>query len=223
MNKPIAVAIDGPSGAGKSTMARLLAQEMGFVYVDTGALYRTVGYAVLQKGLDPADPAAVTPLLPALSVEMTHTEQGQRVWLNGTDVSDEIRTPAVSMAASAVSALPEVRAFLFRLQREMAEKHNVIMDGRDIGTVVLPDADLKIFLTASAEDRAQRRYEELCQKGQTVTYEDVLADMKQRDYNDETRAAAPLKAAEDAVLLDTTGNTLEQTVTLLRRMVEERL
>ncbi len=221
--QPIAVAIDGPSGAGKSTIARRLAQELGFIYVDTGALYRTVGLAVLSGGTDPHDADAVERVLPGLRVELAYEDGAQRVLLNGEDVSDRIRTPEVSMAASAVSAYPPVRAFLFDLQQEMARRHSVIMDGRDIGTVVLPHAQVKIFLSASAEDRARRRYEELAAKGMTVTPEEVLADMKQRDYDDSHRAAAPLKAAPDAVLLDTTGNTLEQSVALVKSMIEERL
>ncbi len=221
--KTVAVAIDGPSGAGKSTIARVLAAQLGFVYVDTGALYRTVGLAVLRKGYDPHDTAAVEALLPQLQVSLGYADGAQRVFLNGEDVSGQIRTPEVSMAASAVSALPPVRRFLFDLQQDTARRENVIMDGRDIGTVVLPFADVKIFLTASAEDRAQRRFDELVAKGVEVTYEDVLRDMKERDYNDSHRAAAPLRPAEDAILLDTTGNTLEQSVELLRTTVTENL
>ena len=219
----VAVAIDGPSGAGKSTIARVLASELGFVYVDTGALYRTVGLAALRRGADPHDAAAVESLLPELQVSLGYVEGSQRVFLNGEDVSDCIRTPEVSMAASAVSALPPVRRFLFDLQRDTARRQNVIMDGRDIGTVVLPFAQVKIFLTASAEDRAQRRFEELAAKGSSATYDEVLRDMKERDYNDSHRAAAPLRPAEDAVLVDTTGNTLEQSVELLKSLVTERL
>ena len=219
----VAIAIDGPSGAGKSTIARVLAAELGFVYVDTGALYRTVGLAALRRGLDPHDVAAVEPMLAELQVSLGYAEGSQRVFLNGEDVSDQIRTPEVSMAASAVSALPPVRRFLFDLQQDTARRQNVIMDGRDIGTVVLPFAQIKIFLTASAEDRAQRRYEELIAKGSAVTFEEVLRDMKERDYNDSHRAAAPLCAAEDAVLVDTTGNTLERSVEILKKLVMERL
>ena len=219
----VAVAIDGPSGAGKSTIARILAADLGFVYVDTGALYRAVGLAVLGQGVDPHDEAAVTPLLSELQVTLGYVDGAQRVFLNGEDVSDRIRTPEVSMAASAVSALPPVRRFLFDLQQDTARQNNVIMDGRDIGTVVLPFAKIKIFLTASAEDRAQRRFEELQLKGVETTYDEVLNDMKQRDYNDSHRAAAPLRPAEDAVLVDTSGNTLEQSVALLKSLVEEKL
>lgn len=223
MTNTIAVAIDGPSGAGKSTIARILAADLGFVYVDTGALYRTVGLAVLAAGVDPHDEAAVTPMLGEMQVSLGYRDGVQRVFLNGDDVSDRIRTPEVSMAASAVSALPTVRRFLFDLQQDTARRQNVIMDGRDIGTVVLPFAKVKIFLTASAEDRARRRFDELCEKGVATTYEDVLSDMKERDYNDSHRAAAPLRPAEDAVLVDTSGNTLEQSVALLKALVEERL
>lgn len=222
-NSVIAVAIDGPSGAGKSTMAKILARELSYIYVDTGALYRALGYSALKAGIQPGDLAAVEPFLATVQVELAYENGAQQVLVNGENVSDKIRTPEVSMAASAISALPPVRAFLFHLQQDIAAKNNVIMDGRDIGTVVLPHAQLKIFLTASAEDRARRRFEELQEKGVATTYDEVLADMKQRDYNDENRAAAPLKAAEDAVLLDTTGNTLEETVALLKKMVEERL
>ncbi len=219
----VAVAIDGPSGAGKSTIARIVATELGFVYVDTGALYRTVGLAVLRRGIDPHDVAAVEPLLSELQVSLGYADGTQRVFLNGEDVSDSIRTPEVSMAASAVSALPPVRQFLFDLQQDTARRNNVIMDGRDIGTVVLPFADVKIFLSASAEDRARRRFEELQAKGAAVTFDEVLRDMKERDYNDSHRAAAPLRPAEDAVSVDTTGNTLEQSIALIKTLITERL
>jgi cytidylate kinase len=219
----IAIAIDGPSGAGKSTIARILAQKLGYIYVDTGALYRATGYAVTARGVDYHDAAAVEALLPSLSVSLRYVDGAQRVYVGDEDVSDKIRTPEMSMAASAVSAQPPVRAFLFQLQQDIAAENNVIMDGRDIGTVVLPHAQVKIFLTASAEDRARRRYEELIEKGQDVTYEDVLADMKERDYNDSHRAIAPLKPADDAVLVDTTGYELEQSVERLATLVNETL
>ncbi|MBR3289893.1 MAG: (d)CMP kinase [Clostridia bacterium] len=221
--KPISIAIDGPSGAGKSTVAKRLAANLGFVYVDTGALYRTVGYAAVQAGIDCGDTDAVIALLPAISVELTYVDGAQRVLLNGEDVSDRIRTPEISMAASAVSAIPAVRTFLFDTQQDMARRHNVIMDGRDIGTVVLPNAQVKIFLFASAEARAQRRYKELIEKGESVTFEDVLEDMKQRDYNDSHRAVAPLKPAPGAVMVDTTDMTLEESVAYTERCVREKL
>ncbi len=221
---PVSVAIDGPSGAGKSTIARILAKELHYIYVDTGALYRAVGLAVLENGISIFDADAVTALLPSLEVTLGYDDNGeQRVFVNGVDVSDRIRTPEVSEAASATSAIPSVRAFLFSLQQNMAKTNSVIMDGRDIGTVVLPDAKVKIFLTASAEDRARRRFEELIGKGMDVSYEDVLADMIARDKRDSERAAAPLKAADDAVLVDTSGNTLERSVEILRSIVEEKL
>lgn len=221
--KTVAVAIDGPSGAGKSTIARILAAELGFVYVDTGALYRTIGLAVLRRNLDPSDEQQVVGLLPELTVSLGYVDGSQRVFLNGEDVSGCIRSPEVSMAASAVSALPPVRRFLFDLQQDTARRQNVIMDGRDIGTVVLPFAEVKIFLTASDEDRARRRFEEFQAKGIPTSYEAVLKDMKERDYNDSHRAAAPLRPAVDAVRIDTTGNTLEQSVELLKALVSERL
>ncbi len=218
-DKIVSVAIDGPSGAGKSTIARALAEELGYLYVDTGALYRTVGYAVLQQHIDPKDAAAVEALLPNIRVSLGYVDGEQRVFLNGEDVSAYIRTPEVSMAASATSAMPPVRKFLFDLQQDTARKNSVIMDGRDIGTVVLPFATVKIFLTASAEVRAQRRFIELQEKGLSVTFDEVLADMKERDYNDSHRATAPLKPADDAVLIDTSGNTLEEAIARLKETV----
>ena len=221
--KTIAIAIDGPAGAGKSTIAKRLAAEMQYIYVDTGALYRTVGYAALTAGIDPTDADAVVAMLPSIRVGLAYEDGAQKVLLNDEDVSGCIRTPEASMAASAVSAYPPVRQFLFHQQQDIAATHNVIMDGRDIGTVVLPHAQVKIFLSASAEDRARRRYDEMTAKGMEVRFEDVLADMKQRDYNDSHRAAAPLKPAEDAVMVDTTGNTLEQSVELMKNLIKERL
>ncbi len=224
MNKTtMTVAIDGPAGAGKSTIARALAQALHFVYVDTGALYRAVGYYMLTNGVPLKEAEQVEARLPEIALELKYADGTQRVILNGEDVSGKIRTPEVSMAASVVSAQPPVRRFLFDLQRDTARKSDVIMDGRDIGTVVLPDARLKIFLTASPEARAKRRYAELCEKGEKVTYDEVLADMVKRDYDDTHRAAAPLKAADDAVLVDTTALSLEESIDTLRRLVEERL
>ena len=218
----IAVAIDGPSGAGKSTIAKAAAKQLGFIYVDTGALYRTVGYAVSKKGIDLTDEMQLKQLLSGIQVTFSYDEQGsQRVFLNGEDVSEKIRTPEMSMMASKVSALSAVRAFLLDLQRNTAKHQSVIMDGRDIGTVVLPDADVKIFLTASPEIRAERRYRELIQKGEEVTLKEVLQDVIQRDYHDSHREIAPLKQAEDAVLLDTSGYTLEKSIAEVLRMINE--
>ena len=224
MKEHYAVAIDGPSGAGKSTLARALAKELGFVYVDTGAIYRSVGYYAYQRGIDPADGAAVEALLPEIQLEMVYREDGlQHMILNGEDVTKEIRLPEISMYASRVSAIPAVRAFLMDMQRDMARTHSVIMDGRDIGTVVLPQADVKLFLTASAEDRARRRCLELEERGTPEPYEKLLEEMQERDRNDASRPAAPLRPAEDAVILDTTGNTFQQSFDLLLQTIKERL
>ena len=223
MSEFVAIAIDGPSGAGKSTIAKRLAASLGFVYVDTGAMYRTVGLATLRRGIKSEDTAAVIAALSDIDVTIAYVDGAQRVFLNGEDVSDQIRTPEVSMAASTTSAIPEVRKFLFETQQKLARENNVIMDGRDIGTVVLPNAKVKIFLSASVEDRARRRFDELKEKGMDVSFEDVLEDMKQRDYNDSHRAVAPLKPADDAVSVDTTGNTLEESVALMESIVKEKL
>ncbi len=219
--KNISVAIDGPSGAGKSTVARAVAAKYKFIYVDTGAIYRTVGLAAQYAGLDSKDKDGIIALLPSIRIEMSYDAEGvQRMLLNGKDVSAEIRTPRSSIYASDVSAFPEVRAFLMEMQRDMARKHSVIMDGRDIGTVVLPDAGLKIFLTASAEARAQRRYAELLAKGTETSFEDVLRDIEYRDAQDSSRAAAPLKPAEDAVFLDSTFLSFDETVEKVCKLVE---
>jgi len=218
----IAVAIDGPAGAGKSTIARAAAKELGFIYVDTGALYRSIGLNALRKGVDLADTNAIEKSLEGMKVELSFDSQGaQIVLLNGEDVSSLIRTPEVSMSASKVSAVPAVRAFLLDLQRNMAKTQSVIMDGRDIGTVVLPNAEVKIFLTASPEIRAKRRFDELIEKGQEVKYEDVLADVIERDYNDSHREIAPLKPAEDSKLADTSGLTLEESINLIINIIKE--
>ncbi len=219
----ISIAIDGPAGAGKSTLSRKAAESLGFIYVDTGALYRTVGLKFSKAGYDTALDCDVNEILKDTTVDIRFVNGEQRVFLDGCDVSEEIRTPVASMMASAVSAKGEVRAFLLEMQRKLAQENNVVMDGRDIGTVVLPNATLKLFLTASAEDRAQRRYNELVAKGTKVTFKEVYDDMVQRDYNDSHREIAPLKQAEDAVLLDTTGFEAEQSLELIIKTIKERI
>ena len=224
MNKTVInVAIDGPGGAGKSTSARAAAKELGYIYVDTGALYRAVGVNALRNNIDTKDKPAVAASLEGISVDLVFEDGEQKVLLNGENVSAEIRTPPASMAASDVSAVPEVRAFLFDLQRDIASRNSCIMDGRDIGTVVLPDAQVKIFLTASAEERAQRRYKELQAKGSTVSFQSVLDELIERDYNDSHREIAPLKPAEDSVLLDTTGVSLEEQVQKIIDIIKEKI
>lgn len=215
----INIAIDGPGGAGKSTISRQLAKELGYVYVDTGALYRAVGLYCVQKGINTKEEAAVAAVLNEVSLSLTFFDGEQHVILNGEDVSKAIRLPEISMVASAVSAIPAVRAFLFQLQKDIAKKSNCIMDGRDIGTVVLPEAQVKIFLTAAPEDRAMRRFEELKMKGISADYETVLAELVERDRQDTSRAAAPLKPAPDAVLVDTTGNCFETSVGILKEII----
>lgn len=217
------IAIDGPAGAGKSTLARKLAERLGFVYVDTGAMYRAIAYYALLNQLMPME--EIISHLPCIHIALRYEHGVQRVYINDMDVSDKIRTDAVSMTASRVSALPEVRAFLFDLQQQLAKRQSVVMDGRDIGTVVLPNAHVKIFLTASPEERAKRRHIELCEKmGKSAPdYSTVLADVIQRDHQDSTRAIAPLKQAEDAVLLDTTSYDLEESLEALYRICKERL
>lgn len=218
----IQIAIDGPGGAGKSTISRSVAARLGIVYVDTGALYRTVGYYVRSREVDPHDAKGVEALLPQISIEVRYEDGVQRVYLNGEDPGDRIRTPEMSMYASAVSAIPAVRAFLLETQKDIARKNSVIMDGRDIGTVILPNADLKIFLTASPECRARRRYDELRAKGQEVAYEDVLREMVQRDGQDAGRAVAPAVAAEDAVILDNSSLNLEESIEAVISLVREK-
>ena len=222
-NNIINVAIDGPAGAGKSTVSRAAAKALGYIYVDTGALYRAVGVNALRNGIDTKDKFAVASTLSSISVDLVFENGEQKVLLNGENVSDEIRTPPASMAASDVSAVPEVRAFLFDLQRDIAKRNNCLMDGRDIGTVVLPDAQVKIFLTASPEERATRRYKELIEKGSKVEYKEVLDDLIQRDYNDSHREIAPLKPAEDGVILDTTGMNLEESINAIIEIVKEKI
>lgn len=217
------IAIDGPSGAGKSTLAKALAEKLGFLYVDTGAIYRTVGLYAKQNGIDPHDEKLLSEHFEKINIELVWENKTQHVILNKTDVSDEIRTPEMSMYASAVSALPKVREFLLQMQRSFALSYNVIMDGRDIGTVVLPKADVKIFLVADLDSRAKRRFDELTAKGKKVTLEDVKKDMEVRDRNDSERQIAPCVAAKDAVILDDSGLNLEQTVQKAVEIVNEKI
>jgi len=217
------VTLDGPAGAGKSTLARMAAKHFGLIYVDTGALYRCVGLYALRKSVASKDEAGVAGLLPGIKIEMKYDAEGvQRMLLGGEDVTEAIRSPEASVYASDVSAFPQVRAFLLSMQREMAEKYDVIMDGRDIGTVILPNAGLKIFLTADPELRAKRRYLELIEKNTETTLEAVLTDMTIRDRNDSERAAAPLKAADDAVVLDTTDLDLDESFSALCGLISGR-
>lgn len=220
----VAIALDGPAGAGKSSIAKRAAKALDYIYVDTGALYRTIGLAATRKGVEPKPSTQVEKLLSEITVDLTFNDKGEQiVLLDGEDVSGLIRTPEASMMASKISAVPSVRAYLLDLQRNMAKSHNVIMDGRDIGTVVLPDAKVKIFLTASPEARAQRRYKELCEKGMDVKYEDILNDVITRDYNDSHRETAPLKPAEGCVMVDTTELDFEQSVEKIISVIKENI
>ncbi len=215
----INVAIDGPAGAGKSSIAKAVSKKTGYIYADTGALYRSVALSVINKGIDPNDKSMVCSLLPSLSIKLGFENGEQRVYVNGDDVSNKIRTPEVSMGASTVSAIPEVRQFLFDLQKKIASENNIIMDGRDIGTVVLPNAELKIFLTASPEERARRRMLETEDK--SISFEEILKDIIKRDENDMNRAVSPLKQAEDAVLVDTTNMTKEEVIDLIESLIRK--
>ena len=219
----ISVAIDGPAGAGKSTIARRAASELGFTYVDTGALYRAIGVTCTDKGIDVSKSGEVIKILPKTDIRLTFADGKQRVLLNGKDVTKEIRTEKASMTASVVSAIPEVRAFLLDLQRSFAKSANVIMDGRDIGTVVLPDAEVKIFLTASPEARADRRTRQLAAKGIEADYNEVLSDIIKRDYNDSNRDTAPLRAADDSITIDTTELTLKQSIKRVIDIIRDKL
>ena len=219
----INIAIDGPSGAGKSTIAKAVAKAKGYIYVDTGALYRSIGLWVARKGIAKEDKENIISELGDITLELKYVDGTQRVYLNGEDVSDNIRTPEISLYASAVSAIPEVRAFLLDLQRDMAKKHDVIMDGRDIGTVILPDATVKIFMTASPEGRAKRRHKELLEKGIETTYEEVLSDMIERDRNDSTRDVAPAIPAEDAIHFDNSADGIEQSVNELIEIIDKAI
>lgn len=215
----ISVAIDGPSGAGKSSLAKRLAKDLGYVYVDTGAMYRSIGLYAVRAGVDPKDETAVAALLPKIQLAIRLVDGAQHIYLNGEDVSNAIRAENIGMAASAVSAHPPVRAFLLGTQRGLAADQNILMDGRDIGTVVLPNATVKIFLTASAEARAERRRKELEEKGQPADFATVLADIQQRDYQDTHRAIAPLKQADDAILVDTSDIGFDESFELLKRTI----
>lgn len=218
------IAIDGPSGAGKSTLAKAVAARRGIVYVDTGAIYRTIGLYMFENGIDPKDVSAVTAALPQIHVDMVYETDGvQHMHLNGQDVTDSIRLPQISMYASDVSAIPQVRTFLLEMQRRMARRTSVIMDGRDIGTVVLPQAQVKIFLTADVKERARRRTAELAQRGTPRPYEEVLREMEERDWNDSHRATAPLRQAEDAEVLDTTELDFEGSLQKLMALIERKL
>lgn len=219
----VQVAIDGPSGAGKSTISKAAARELGFVYIDTGAMYRAAGLKALRLGVKPGDAAEVEKFLPFLDIDIRHVDGVQKIFLDREDVSEKIRAPKVSIAASDISAIPAVRLAMVDMQRRLAQSHNVIMDGRDIGTYVLPGAKIKIFLTASVKDRADRRYIELREKGLDVAFADVLKDMEYRDKNDSSRAFAPLCPAEDATVIDTSGNALEKSVELIINHIKERL
>ena len=217
------VAVDGPSGAGKSTLSKAVARELGIVYVDTGAIYRTIGYYIFREGIAPKDAGAVVAALPLIHVDMCYSEDGlQHMLLNGEDVTEQIRLPEISMYASAVSAIPPVRDYLLEMQRDMARRSSVIMDGRDIGTVVLPDAQVKIFLTADVEVRARRRTAELELRGTPKPFEQVLEEMKQRDWADSHRDAAPLQEAEDAIRVDTTDMDFQQSKEAIMQVIRRR-
>ncbi len=218
------IAIDGPAGAGKSTIAKAVAEQLGWIYVDTGAMYRAIGLAALRKKISISqNQQAVKALLPSLDIQLRHENGSQRIFLQGEDVSEAIRSPEASIAASDVSAIASVREFLLSQQREIARRTDVVMDGRDIGTVVLPDAQVKLFVTASARARAERRYNELFNKGRQVSLQQVLNDIKYRDEQDSNRSVAPLKMADDAVLVDTTKLTLEQSIQTVMKIIQERL
>lgn len=218
----IHIAIDGPAGAGKSSVAKALAKELGIIYVDTGALYRAIGYYAFTHGIDKSDNESIISFLPDISIELKYSDGVQNVFLNGENLGDKIRQPEISLYASAVSAIPEVRAFLLGTQREIAASNSVVMDGRDIGTVILPDAEVKIFMTASPEERARRRFEELKAAGKNVTYEEVYNDMILRDSNDATREIAPAVPAEDAVILDNTGFTVDDSVNAVIEIIRSK-
>ncbi|MDK2799923.1 MAG: CMP/dCMP kinase [Clostridiales bacterium] len=217
------IAIDGPAGAGKSTMAKIIADKLGYIYIDTGAMYRAVALYAIQRNIDTNDVEKIRSILDHIDIDIKYDEDGQVILLNGQDVTKEIRTPEVSVGASNVAAIPEVRLKLVELQRKLATENNVIMDGRDIGTYVLPNANIKIFLTASVEERARRRYEEMIAKQYSCNYEDIKKEIEYRDRNDSSRAFAPLTIADDAVVIDTSNNKLEQSVEMILQVIKERL
>lgn len=217
----VSIALDGPSGAGKSTVAKALAKKLGYIYVDTGAMYRTIALFTLINNVDPSDENAVCALLPSLSLEVKYIDGSQRMFMCGEDVSDKIRTNEISMGASKVSAIPAVREFLLELQRDMAKTNNVIMDGRDIGTVILPNATVKFFMNASDDAKARRRYEELIEKGENITLEEVKKTMAERDKNDSTRKIAPAIPAKDAIMLDN-SDSLEKTLETAINIIMEK-
>ena len=221
--KVINVAIDGPAGAGKSTISKRVAKELGYVYIDTGAMYRTVGLKAVRMGIDTTDEKGVSAILPDIDIDIRHEGVEQHIFLDGENVSDKIRTPEISMAASNVSAIGAVRVALVDMQRKLAANHNVVMDGRDIATFVLPDAEVKIFLTASVDARAERRYKELIEKGTEVSLEDVKKEMIQRDKNDSTRAVSPLKIADDATVIDTSELNLEQSINKVVEFIRSKI
>ena len=222
MEKIINIAIDGPGGAGKSTISKTVAKRLDILYVDTGSHYRTIGLFVKLKGVDPKNADAVAAILPEISIEVKYENGAQVNYLNGVNHGDAIRTPEMSMYASAVSTIPAVRAFLLETQKQIARTNSVIMDGRDIGTVILPNADVKIFLTASEECRAMRRYNELIERGQSVTYEQVLLEMNERDVQDSSRKIAPARPADDAIILDTTGFEFEDSVNAILEIIKNK-
>lgn len=223
LKRRINIAIDGPSGAGKSTLAKAIAKELNISYVDTGAIYRTVGFAARREGIEPTDRAAVAAMLAHITVEARFEGGAQYMYLDGECLGERIREHEISHYASAVSAIPEVREFLFDMQRDIAAKNSVVMDGRDIGTVILPDADVKIFLSASANDRAERRYKELLERGQSADFEKILVDIKERDARDSSRDIAPLRPADDAVLLDNSGFSAEESLAAALAILKEKL